>query len=191
MEEKSITENQSAAEQIKKKPRGKKPVEAEKPAETESSIEAEKPVETAPADTLEETPAPPAETLTKISAESSAEDCLPDMGKFKSVDALMRAYRELEAEFTRRSQKLKALEESAPQSGNAEEKCVPRDEELYREVTENEGVRARVLSDYLSSLKGVPLMTGGGTNVRAPADRPKSIREAGSLALGYLRNQNK
>ena len=28
----------------------------------------------------------------------------PDLGKFKSVDALARAYRELEAEFTRRSQ---------------------------------------------------------------------------------------
>lgn len=101
----------------------------------------------------------------------------------------MRAYRELEAEFTRRSQKLKALEESAPDKEKAEEKRAPRDEELYQEVTNNEGVRARVLSDYLSSLKGVPLMTGGGTGVKAPADKPKSIREAGSLALGYLRNQ--
>ena len=38
----------------------------------------------------------------------------PDLGKFQSVDALMRAYRELEAEFTRRSQRLRALEASAP-----------------------------------------------------------------------------
>ena len=31
-----------------------------------------------------------------------------DLGKFQNVDALMRAYKELEAEFTRRSQRLRA-----------------------------------------------------------------------------------
>ncbi len=122
-------------------------------------------------------------------AENPREDGLPDLGKFRSVDALARAYRALEAEFTRRSQKLKALEDSAPQDGKAEGTGAPRDEELYRAVSENEGVRARILSDYLQSLKGVPLMTGGGAGVTAPAEKPKSIREAGSLALGYLRNQ--
>lgn len=35
----------------------------------------------------------------------------PHIGKFTSVDALYRAYERLEAEFTRRSQRLKALEE--------------------------------------------------------------------------------
>lgn len=129
----------------------------------------------------------PAEEETKSTPELSG------LGKFKTVDALARAYKELEAEFTRRSQKLKALEESAPQSGNAGEAAhAPRDEEtLYREVSENEGVRARILSDYLSSLKGVPLMTGGGVGVTAPANKPKSFREAGSLALGYLKKQMK
>ena len=112
----------------------------------------------------------------------------PDLGKFKSVDALVRAYKELEAEFTRRSQKLKTLMQSAPERGKAEEEGAPQDERLYREVTANEGVRARVLNDYLESLKGVPLMTGSGTGVTAPARKPKSIREAGGLALGYLRN---
>ena len=37
----------------------------------------------------------------------------PFIGKFKSVDALYRAYERLEAEFTRRSQRLKALEAGA------------------------------------------------------------------------------
>lgn len=168
MEEKSITVNPETAAEQEKKPRAKKqPAAAETPAE-ESFAEGA-------AETPKEEPAGE-----------------PDLGKFKSVEALMRAYRELEAEFTRRSQRLKALEESAPpQSGNAEEKRAPRDEELYREVTENEGVRARLLSDYLSSLRGVPLMTGGGAGVKAPSDKPKSIREAGNLALGYLRNQTK
>ena len=167
MEEKSITENpETESKKVRAK---KKSAEVETPAE-EITEAAELPTDQALGQNTTE----------------------PDLGKFKSVEALMRAYRELEAEFTRRSQKLKALEESAPPAGgNTEEKRAPRNEELYREVTNNEGVRTRVLSDYLSSLRGVPLMTGGGAGVKAPSDKPKSIREAGNLALGYLRNQNK
>ena len=37
----------------------------------------------------------------------------PFIGKFASVDALYKAYERLEAEFTRRSQRLKALEAGA------------------------------------------------------------------------------
>ena len=125
-------------------------------------------------------------------AEAAAEvRAEPDLGKFKSVDALARAYKELEAEFTRRSQKLKALEiASEPKDGNRDETArPPRGEELYREVMENGEVRARVLSEYLDSLKGVPLMTGGGAGLTADPVKPKNIREAGNLALGYLRNQ--
>ena len=43
------------------------------------------------------------------------------LGKFKSVDALMHAYRELESEFTRRSRRLKALEEREKEGGTGEE----------------------------------------------------------------------
>lgn len=121
-----------------------------------------------------------------------------DLGKFKSVDALMRAYGELEAEFTRRSQRLKALEEQSkerkePENGKTEPPSVQEQggvtgDELYRAVMENEGVRARVLSDYLQSLKGVPLLSRTGTGVTAPADRPKSFAEAGDLALGYFKS---
>ena len=38
---------------------------------------------------------------------------LADLGKFKDVNALMQAYRSLQAEFTRRSQRLKRYEEEA------------------------------------------------------------------------------
>ena len=44
-----------------------------------------------------------------------------DLGKFQNVDALMRAYKELEAEFTRRSQRLRALEAAAAQSDEAQQ----------------------------------------------------------------------
>lgn len=41
------------------------------------------------------------------------------LGKFKSVDALLNAYNSLEAEFTRRSQRLRELEARAQNNGNA------------------------------------------------------------------------
>ena len=100
-----------------------------------------------------------------------------NLGKFKSVDALMRAYKELEAEFTRRSQKLKALEESAPQGGNADLGSATRKQ------SETE------YAEEVSPAQKVPLMTDGGAGVTAPARKPKNIREAGDMALGYLRNQ--
>ena len=128
--------------------------------------------------------------------EVEAEKPQVSLGKFKSVDALLHAYGELESEFTRRSQRLKALEEKYEPNGNGqtEQACEnggEADEKLSRAVNENEGVRARVLADYLSSLKGVPLMTGLGTGVVCPPQRPKTISEAGSLALGYFKNSKK
>ena len=120
----------------------------------------------------------------KNSKEETAGETVPDLGKFKSVDALLRAYGELEAEFTRRSQKLKALEEASVQK-SAEAGAV-REDDLYRMVNENEGVRARVLSDYLASLKGVPLLTNSGVGVTEKNVVPKTF-QAGSIALSYLK----
>ena len=43
----------------------------------------------------------------------------PDLGKFKDVQTLLKAYSDLEAEFTRRSQRLKELEASKEQEAPA------------------------------------------------------------------------
>ena len=123
--------------------------------------------------------------------QGTEQSAAPDLGKFKSVDALLRAYGELESEFTRRSQRLKELEEKSEPNGNGSSlNGAPHESgELYRAVMDNEEVRARVLGDYLNSLKGVPLMAGSGTGVTAPAKRPASIFEAGNFALDYLKNK--
>ena len=47
---------------------------------------------------------------TEAEAEAPAKAALPE--KFRSVDALVKAYEALEAEFTRRSQRLRALEQA-------------------------------------------------------------------------------
>ena len=132
-------------------------------------------------------------------AEAEEKEGRMPLGKFKSVDALMHAYEELQSEFTRRSQRLKQLEEGNKPSPavpthvrkteGADSAAAPRDgDALYRAVKENDEVRSRIVSEYLSSVQGVPLMTGGGAGVTAPAVRAKSIAEAGKLALGYFQN---
>ena len=113
-------------------------------------------------------------------------------GKFKSVDALVRAYGELESEFTRRSQRRKALEEKLAfeEPSSKEEPHAPHgQEELLRAVTEDEGLRLKLFGDYLQSLRGVPLMGAGGMGVVAPVKKPATIAEAGALALGYFKRQ--
>lgn len=133
-----------------------------------------------------------------IAPETAAENT-PKFGKFKDADVLMKAYEELEAEFTRRSQRLKALEKSKerePSAETEESKPAPSSrgeaesgsEALFRAVMESGEVRERVLAECLQSLKGVPLMTNG-TGVIAPPQKPKTFAEAGSLALGYLKNK--
>ena len=158
------------------------------------------------------------------------------LGKFRDVNALAEAYGALEAEFTRRSQRLRELEKRAenPASGVAAgtaekptaqaeeagaEKPLPSSEregpalpsdlsehlrqertkeestrdtdenELYEAARRCEGVRLKIVGDYLSSLKGAeaPLMKGGtGTLAVSPA-KPKSISEAGNMALRYFK----
>ena len=126
---------------------------------------------------------------------------MPNLGKFQNVEALMRAYQELEAEFTRRSQRLKALEAAALSAadgktdknadGTAAEDAQTEnaDDALLRAVRGTEGVRTRIVGEYLASLSGVPLLAGSGAGVTAPAERATTLRQAGALALGYLKHQ--
>lgn len=197
------------------------------------------------------------------------------LGKFKDVDALYKAYGSLQAEFTRRSQRLKELEKltenlgvGEKRSGSAEmaeklrktseslkaeekafdgfvseiekasmqakktsidkpesdaELCSANgatdvapamqedttsennampltggtfvaesrvgaelsSEKLYEQVCGDEGVRLRIIGEYLSSVgKGaVPLTKGGAGTLTAPTVKAKTLDEAGNMAL--------
>ncbi len=127
------------------------------------------------------------------SAEAEITETASALGKFKSVDALLSAYKSLEAEFTRRSQRLKELEEGnnaqkVPEAG-APSPQIPTDEELLKAALSSENVRQAVVGEYLKTVasnKSVPLISGG---VAAPAPRssPKTVKEAGALAQRFLK----
>lgn len=114
------------------------------------------------------------------------------LGKFKDVQTLMKAYSDLEAEFTRRSQRLKELEngnktEALPDG----EKLAPSqsEDELLESALASGKVRDAVIGEYLKSVsqnKGVTLQAGGG-GVAAPRVAPKTVKEAGRLAKEFLK----
>lgn len=125
-------------------------------------------------------------------AEAESKEAAAALGKFKDVQTLMKAYSDLEAEFTRRSQRLKELEKenkAAPEPDGG--KGLPSqktDDERIAEALSDGKVRDAVIGDYLKGLaaKSVPLATGGGA-VTAPHNNPKTVKEAGSLARQFLK----
>ena len=122
------------------------------------------------------------------------------IGKFKSVDALLNAYNSLEAEFTRRSQRLRELEARAQNNegtGMGETGMpAPREGSAPDVAPERAGgvsddVRKSVIAEYLASVSaGAPVvMAGGGTHISAPESKARTIEEAGALAARLLQNK--
>ncbi|MBQ9081778.1 MAG: hypothetical protein IJY26_04010, partial [Clostridia bacterium] len=64
-------------------------------------------------------------------------------------------------------------------------------DELYKKVCLDEGVRLRVIGEYLSSLgkTNVPLTLGGVTAPLTPPRRARSIGAAGCMALQYFKER--
>lgn len=113
------------------------------------------------------------------------------LGKFKDVGALLNAYNSLQAEFTKRCQKIKELE------GKLDDKTIvpstPQAEKVEKVDTKEEKEKAEVLKEYLLDVLGkkpsAVIMDGAGTSVKTPVNRPTTILEAGNLAKNLL-NKN-
>ncbi len=208
--------------------------------------------------------------------EAAPEKGSTDLGKFRDVDALLRAYEALQSEFTRRSQRLKELEREADNSfaledgargekngaeklrknaaqkraeskhfdsfvselesaraqaektpeTEAEQPVLPienglaqgaweseigieqtnakpsvagglgekslSDDALYELVQKDEKVRLKIIGEYLNSIgkSGAPLMKGGAGTLVAPPLKPKTIDEAGNMALRFFKKES-
>ena len=116
------------------------------------------------------------------------EGAAADLGKFKSVDALLNAYNSLEAEFTRRSQRLRELEGKQagenvlPPAGTGEEKTGAGEAAPSFAGAVQEAVEA-----YLAARQAPYIMAEGGSFASAPAARVRSLEEAGRLAQEMFR----
>lgn len=139
----------------------------------------------------------------------------PFIGKFASVDALYKAYERLEAEFTRRSQRLKALEagarndagETTPQgassavrdggngiSGTGGGSLIRRADGDFNPQAENkpdgvfpQGGEEKRENDPEADFPPVKFCRGRA--LVAPPVRPRTLAEAGELAKIYLKSK--
>ena len=156
---------------------------------------AEQTAEAAAEQTAEAAAEQTAGAAAEAEAEAPVQAALPV--KFRSVDALVKAYEALEAEFTRRSQRLRALEQ-ANKASRAQGEPSPVPTACAQEQTPSCEAVMNVPSGQKEAEKPfpaskeereafVPLMTHAGAGVMAPAVRPNSFEEAGRLALGYLK----
>ena len=132
------------------------------------------------------------EQATANTAEAEKKEVAAELGKFKDVKTLLKAYSDLEAEFTRRSQRLKELEKenkaATVPDGEKAPSSQKSDDERIAEALSDKKVRDAVIGDYLKGLaeNKVPLVGGSG-GVTAPRNTPKTIKEAGSFARQFLK----
>ncbi|MBQ8426578.1 MAG: hypothetical protein IJX16_02325 [Clostridia bacterium] len=135
----------------------------------------------------EQTEAVLQEQTEQLAEEKSAE---VSFGKFKDANALLNAYNSLQAEFTKRCQRIKELEgelhsvdKATPtesMSGNSTEKVADTTPE------DKDQVIREYLKDLLGRRRSAIVMDGAGAGVRTPVRRPKTVRAAGELAKELL-----
>ncbi len=73
------------------------------------------------------------------------------LGKFKDVDALAKAYQALQAEFTRRSQRLRVLEKA--EENFKEERVEPSGAEKLRKAAEARRAAAREFDEFVAAVE--------------------------------------
>lgn len=131
------------------------------------------------------------ERETADTAEAEESKAAAALGKFKDVKTLLKAYSDLEAEFTRRSQRLKELENgnkaATPSDGTSEPSSEQSEKERIESAKADEKIRDAIIGDYLKGLaeNKVPLIAGGEA-VSASRNSPKSVKEAGKLVRRFL-----
>ncbi len=118
---------------------------------------------------------------TQVREESGAAGAF---GKFKSADALLNAYNSLEAEFTRRSQRLRELEGRMQDENKVP--SAPEGEVRQSPHIDEQALEAAV-EKYLASRAAPVIMGDGGSHAPAPAPRVRSLEEAGRLAQELFR----
>jgi hypothetical protein len=115
------------------------------------------------------------------------------LGKFKDVNALLSAYNSLQAEFTKRCQRLKELE-SKPvvDKENPPTKTETTEDKPSISITDEN--RQEILKDYLkgvlSSKPQATVIDGVGSGLKTPTAKPSSVSEAGRLAREMFSKNN-
>ena len=117
----------------------------------------------------------------EVAAAKNQEEASTVLGKFKDVDALVRAYSSLQAEFTRRSQKLKELEKEAEEwkrKNGADEMGV----EKLRKSAEARWAATKAFDEFVAEVgKAHAEEVAKGTEPEGGKDLPSETAEANTV----------
>ena len=110
------------------------------------------------------------------------------LGKFKDVNALLSAYNSLQAEFTKRCQRIRELEATAAVDKDTPTEKSEKPEDRTLSITEEE--KENFIKGYLKEIIGAKskaiVMDGLGAGIKTPVNKPKTVEEAGKLAKELL-----
>ena len=95
--------------------------------------------------------------------------------KFRDIEALKASYNSLQAEFTKRCQRIKELEGEVKNAS------------LKREITREE--KLDIIKEYLEDIKqnNSAVVLSGGEVVKTPVNKPRTVSEAGKLAKEFFK----
>jgi len=110
--------------------------------------------------------------------------------KFENVDSLVKAYENLEKEFTKRCEMVGSLQKQV-ESLNKElasniEKSAYSDSS--KDITEQD--KQQIIEEFLKGIaqtKTEAILTCGGEAVRTPPRKPKTLKEANLMAKYFLK----
>ena len=114
------------------------------------------------------------------------------LGKFKDVKSLIQAYNSLQAEFTKRCQRIKELEGERVKDDKVQAPSLELSvEKVNTAQGTSEELKNQILKDYLKGVlefkqKAVIMDEGASVGVKTPKSKPKTIAEAGALAKEIL-----
>lgn len=114
------------------------------------------------------------------------------LGRFKDVSALLTAYNSLQAEFTKRCQRIKELESkiSSDDKAKTPTEILKAETPAKKEEDTTLDNKETVIKEYLKDLFGrrrvAVVMDGSDVGVKTPVRRPKTVRAAGELAKELL-----
>ena len=114
------------------------------------------------------------------------------LGKFKDINTLLSAYNSLQAEFTKRCQRLKELE-SAIEKTDKVKAPVEQSAEQEQDKLKDTTLKEEILKDYLKEIIGSKkpvVMDGAGVGIKAPVKKPTTIEQAGDMFIELLSQKN-
>lgn len=122
--------------------------------------------------------------------ETGGEGTSVSLGKFKDVNALLGAYNSLQAEFTKRCQRIKELEAeksaAADKDTPTEKSEQPENQTLSITDEEKENFIKGYLKEIMGAKSKAIVLDGPGTGVKTPVNKPRTVEEAGRLAKELL-----